>query len=183
MEQTALRPKPLPGQEPTPAVGPRRPHAARRRGRRLTTLLLGGCLATVLVLCGIGVGALGTALVGTPALAGLYQRVGLTPPAPAQVPAAAALPAPSPRATLGLEAVDAAKAGAEIVAVHDPGPGRTAGLRRGDIVLTFGPHRVDSATDLAHAVDRTTPGTRTTLTVRHPSGGYRQLTVVPGVVT
>ena len=47
MEQTALRPKPMPGQEPEGAAavtgpGPSRPrpHAARRRGRRLLNVLL-----------------------------------------------------------------------------------------------------------------------------------------------
>ncbi|MBZ9640026.1 PDZ domain-containing protein, partial [Streptomyces sp. PSKA30] len=52
MEQTALRPKPMPGREPGGGTGSspaRRPHAARRRGRRLTTLLFGLFIGTVLV--------------------------------------------------------------------------------------------------------------------------------------
>ncbi|MEV0478674.1 hypothetical protein AB0I50_54710, partial [Streptomyces prunicolor] len=50
MEQTALRPKPMPGQEPGGGTKPgtgRRPHAARRRGRRLMTLLFGLFVGTV----------------------------------------------------------------------------------------------------------------------------------------
>ena len=41
----------------------------------------------------------------------------------------------------------------------------------------------DSATDLARAVAHARPGVGITLTVRHRSGGYQQLTAVPGVVT
>ena len=66
MEQTALRPKPMPGQEPGGGrkSGPaRRPHAARRRGRRFTTALFGLLVALVLVLSGVGlVGALTAAV-------------------------------------------------------------------------------------------------------------------------
>ena len=65
MEQTALRPKPMPGQGPgegeATEPGVRRPHAApRRRGRRLTTLLCALLAGTVLLLTGAGlaVGAL-----------------------------------------------------------------------------------------------------------------------------
>lgn len=90
-------------------------------------------------------------------------------------------PAPA-AATLGLEAVDAEKAGALIVAVHVPGPGYSAGLVRGDVLLTFGRIRIDTAADLARAVAHARPGTGVTLTVRHRSGGYQQLAVVPGFV-
>ncbi|MCG0068394.1 PDZ domain-containing protein, partial [Streptomyces tricolor] len=93
-------------------------------------------------------------------------------------------PAPAPpRATLGLEAVDAEKAGAKVVGVHVPGPGYAAGLVRGDVVLHFGAARVDTAADLARAVARARPGKAVLLTVRHSSGGYQQLAVIPGVVT
>jgi S1-C subfamily serine protease len=81
-----------------------------------------------------------------------------------------------------VEAVDAQKAGALIVAVHVPGPGYTAGLVRGDVLLAFGRVRVDTAADLARAVAHTRPGLGVTLTVRHSSGGYQQLTAVPGFV-
>ncbi|PNG16433.1 PDZ domain-containing protein, partial [Streptomyces cahuitamycinicus] len=71
MEQTALRPKPMPGQEPdgpVPMTGPGpsrpRPHAARRRGRRLLNVLLAGCTGAVLVLSGIGLGAMGATVLG-----------------------------------------------------------------------------------------------------------------------
>jgi hypothetical protein len=53
MEQTALRPKPLPGQEPCGGTRPgpaRRPHAARRRDRRLRTLVFALFIGTVLIL-------------------------------------------------------------------------------------------------------------------------------------
>ncbi|MHC5909144.1 PDZ domain-containing protein, partial [Streptomyces sp. S6] len=96
-------------------------------------------------------------------------------------PSAAGGSAPA-RAALGVEAVDAEKAGAAIVAVHVPGPGYTAGLVRGDVLLTFGGARIDSAADLVRAVGRTEPGEGVKVTVLHRGGGYQQLTVVPGVV-
>lgn len=192
MEQTALRPKPMPGQEPgggPPSDGkPRHPHAARRRGRRLTTLLSGMLVGTVLVLSGVGLGTVGATVIGASKLAELQRQTGGA--------AAGAVPQAGPRpsapfsaagrpadATLGLEIVDAEKAGAEIVAVHVPGPGYSAGLVRGDVVLHFGRNRIDSAADLARAVEEAKPGKATKVTVRHKSGGYQQLTVVPGIVT
>ncbi|MFD5264624.1 PDZ domain-containing protein [Streptomyces sp. NPDC058335] len=192
MEQTALRPKPMPGQEPgggPPSDGrPRHPHAARRRGRRLTTLLFGALVGTVLVLSGVGLGTVGATVIGASRLAELQRQAGGA--APGAVPQAGPRPSvPSfppgapVDATLGLEIVDAEKAGAEIVAVHVPGPGYSAGLVRGDVVLHFGRTRIDSATDLARAVDEAKPGRETKVTVRHKSGGYQQLTVVPGIVT
>ena len=89
------------------------------------------------------------------------------------------------RQTLGVEAVDApdGRPGALLVGVHVPGPGYTAGLVRGDVLLAFGRTRVDSAADLARAVAAARPGTAVTLTLRHASGGYQQLSVTPGVVT
>ncbi|MFI7294051.1 PDZ domain-containing protein [Streptomyces sp. NPDC050121] len=202
MEQTALRPKPMPGQEPGGGAGQddrgRRPHAARRRGRRLTTLLLGLSAGTVLVLSGIGLGTVGATVIGMSRLAEL-QGQGMPgagtapgrggPPAPsgasgASGAAESATASPRPaEATLGLEVVDAEKAGAKVVAVHIPGPGYTAGLVRGDVLLTFGSTRIDSATDLARAVDEARPGRAVKLTVRHAGGGYQQLTAIPGVVT
>ncbi|MEV1078222.1 PDZ domain-containing protein [Streptomyces sp. NPDC050211] len=202
MEQTALRPKPMPGQEPggNPTPGPvRRPHAARRRRRRLTTLLFGLCVGTVLVLSGVGLGTVGATVIGMSKLADLQGQAGSSGrpgqgAAPAN-PSASALPGPTPPpatptpspapagATLGVEAVDAEKSGALVVGVHVPGPGYTAGLVRGDVLLAFDTTRIDSAADLARAVADTRPGAAVTLTVRHESGGYQQLTVVPGVVT
>ncbi|NEA97877.1 PDZ domain-containing protein [Streptomyces sp. SID13726] len=202
MEQTALRPKPMPGQEsgggkrPRPA---RRPHAARRRGRRFTTLLLGLLAAAVLVLSGVGLGTVGATVIGMSKLAELQRQAGAgqgpgarqgapsasTRPSPAR-PSAKPTAGPSAApavATLGLEAVDAEKAGALVVGVHVPGPGYTAGLVRGDVLLNFGRTRIDTADDLARAVARARPGREVVLTVRHRSGGYQQLTAVPGVVT
>ncbi|AYN38806.1 PDZ domain-containing protein [Streptomyces dangxiongensis] len=188
MEQTALRPKPMPGQDRRAADGTpgtvRRPHAARRRERRLRPLLLGLGAGTVLVLSGVGLGTVGATVTGTSGPAGLQGR---TPPqAPPATAAAVAGPGPAPApaaASLGVEAVDARKAGATVVGVHVPGPGYSAGLIRGDVVLRFGTARVDTAADLARAVVRARPGKAVLLTVRHGSGAYQRLTVVPAVVT
>ncbi|MGW3649913.1 PDZ domain-containing protein [Streptomyces sp. NPDC000878] len=230
MEQTALRPKPMPGQEPaggTTSRPARRPHAAPRRGRRLTALLFGLFIGTVLVLAGVGLGTLGATVIGMSKLADLQRqagqdgrpgqqgqgqgqgsdsagaRSGASPESgsgaesrsgagsgsgagPSKQPSGGASPASSVSAvtaTLGVEAVDAEKVGALVVGVHIPGPGYTAGLVRGDVLLTFGGARVDSAADLARVVARTRPGAEITLTVRHRSGGYQQLVAIPGVVT
>lgn len=191
MEQTALRPKPMPGQEPGGGTKPgptRRPHAARRRGRRLMTLLFGLFVGTVLVLSGVGLGTVGATVIGMSKLAEMQRQAGGQPAPtsrPTGRPASSASPSPSltpAAATLGVEAVDAEKAGALIVGVHIPGPGYTAGLIRGDVLLTFGGTRVDSAADLARAVARAHPGDEVTVTVRHNSGGFQQFTVVPGYV-
>ncbi|MFF3916204.1 PDZ domain-containing protein [Streptomyces sp. NPDC001852] len=190
MEQTALRPKPMPGQDPreggTPDP-PRRPHAAPRRGRRLRTLLSVLCAGTVLVLSGVGIGTVGAAVIGMSRLAELQRQAPpATPPARPTSTAPAATPSPAPAAatgaTLGIEAVDADKAGALVVGVHVPGPGYAAGLVRGDVLLQFGSARVDTAADLVRAVARARSGQQVLLTVRHRGGGYQQLTVVPGVV-
>jgi S1-C subfamily serine protease len=196
MEQTALRPKPMPGQEPGGGRKPgpaRRPHAARRRGRRLTTLLFGLFVAAVLVLSGVGLGTVGATVIGMSKLAELRRQAGPHqggPSAPAHPGASSsstaptAAPSPPPAvATLGLEAVDAEKAGALVVGVHVPGPGYAAGLVRGDVLLAFGRTRIDTADDLARAVADARAGREVLLTVRHRSGGYQQLTAVPGVVT
>lgn len=90
----------------------------------------------------------------------------------------------APRATLGVEAVDAPRrAGAQLIGVHRPGPGQAAGLVRGDVLLTFGGTRVRSAGDLAEAVATARPGRNVTLTVRHASGTRQSVTVKPGLVT
>ncbi|MFE2358095.1 PDZ domain-containing protein [Streptomyces parvulus] len=201
MEQTALRPKPMPGREPaarTGPDGPRRPHTGRRRRRRLTAVLLGTCAAVVLLLAGVGIGTVGATVIGMSELAALQQRAQAAGPeaggagagdrtGPRTAPAHPTEdPDPSPvraAATLGVEAVDHEKPGALVVAVHVPGPGYAAGLVRGDVLLVFGGDQVDTAADLARAVARARPGKEVTVTVRHRSGGYQQLTAVPGVVT
>ncbi|MEZ0161578.1 PDZ domain-containing protein, partial [Streptomyces griseorubens] len=96
-------------------------------------------------------------------------------------PAPASGPALSAR--LGVEVTDDGRPGALVVGVQNPGPGHTAGLREGDLLLAVGATRVDTAADLAHEVSRTAPGTPIRLTVRHATGGYRQLTAVPGILT
>ncbi|MGW7237593.1 PDZ domain-containing protein [Streptomyces sp. NPDC054804] len=184
MEQTALRPKPIPGQErrdgsePGPA---RHPHAARRRGRRVRSLVFGLSVGTVLVLTGVGLGTAGATVIGMSRLAELQRHTPPTPTRPS--PSATAGPARTAAATLGVEAVDAEKVGALVVGVHVPGPGYTAGLVRGDVLLQLGDRRIDSAADLVRAVTEARPGKEAKLTVRHESGGYQQLTVLPGVVT
>lgn len=200
MEQTALRPKPMPGQGPGDGAksgpGARRPHAAPPpRGRRLTTLLLAVSAGLVLVLSGVGLGMMGATVIGMSRLAELRHQPGPGAPgsptasarpgssAPPSSPSSAPAPTPAAVATLGVEAVDAAKPGALVVGVHVPGPGYAAGLVRGDVVLAFDKTRVDSAADLARAVAGARPGREVVLTVRHRSGGYQQLTAVPGVVT
>ncbi|WWQ67304.1 PDZ domain-containing protein [Streptomyces sp. Q6] len=83
-----------------------------------------------------------------------------------------------------MEVVDAPKGpGALVVAVHVPGPGYTAGLVRGDVLLSLGTARIGSASDLAAVVRDAHPGRQLTLTVRHDSGARQELTVTPGVVT
>ncbi|KUN04911.1 hypothetical protein AQI95_18735 [Streptomyces yokosukanensis] len=190
MEQTALRPKPMPGQDRREGGTPgptHRPHAARRRGRRLRTVLFGLCTGTVLVLSGVGIGTVGATVIGMSRLAELQRQAPQSGPPAKAAPTAAGTsgsgPAALPAATLGVEAADAAKAGALVVGVHVPGPGYAAGLVRGDVLLQFGSARVDCAADLGRAVSHARPGTPVTLTVRHSSGGYQQLAVVLGVVT
>ncbi|MFJ9153962.1 PDZ domain-containing protein [Streptomyces sp. NPDC102270] len=196
MEQTALRPKPMPGREPGGGGKPepaRRPHAARRRGRRLTTLLFCVFVAVVLVLSGVGLGTVAATVIGMSRLAELQRQAAPHqggPPAwahPGPSPSSAAqstAPSPAPAvATLGVEAVDAEKAGALVVGVHVPGPGYAAGLVRGDVLLAFGRTRIDTADDLARAVADARAGREIVLTIRHRGGTYQQLTAVPGVVT
>lgn len=207
MEQTALRPKPMPGQERSggrPSGSPRRPHAARRRGRRLMSLLFGLLVGMVLVLSGVGLGTVGATVIGMSKLADLQKQAGVqgaagqpgrTSGAPqiggSKSASGAGSPSPSEgpgkepvKAILGVEAVDAPKdAGALVVGVHIPGPGYTAGLVRGDVLLAFGESRIASAADLARAVAAARPGTTITLTVRHANGGRQQLSAVPGIVT
>ncbi|MFJ5268700.1 PDZ domain-containing protein [Streptomyces sp. NPDC088358] len=219
MEQTALRPKPMPGQEPggdaRPAPAVRRPHAVRRRGRRLMSLLFGLFVGTVLVLSGVGLGTVGATVIGMSRLADLQKQAGDAEAgreqghgkgqgqeaghgqggrqSPGAGPGESAGPrSASPRggveavtrATLGVEAVDAPKgAGALITGVHNPGPGYTAGLVRGDVLDAFGGTHVGSAADLARAVASADPGSAVTLGVRHAGGGRQQLSAVPGIVT
>ncbi|CAL9386378.1 hypothetical protein SUDANB6_01167 [Streptomyces sp. enrichment culture] len=197
MEQSALRPKPMPGQDRgggadrSPA---RRPPGTGLRRRRFEALRSGLVAGMVLVLAGVGLGAAGATVVGGGKPVGVRWQPGgngtgtapggasATPAPPSSSPAAAPSPAHA-RATLGVEAVDAVGPGALVVGVHVPGPGYTAGLVRGDVLLAFGTTRIDSAADLAHAVARARPGVAVRLTVRHESGAYQQLTAVPGVVT
>ncbi|MET9681643.1 PDZ domain-containing protein [Streptomyces coeruleorubidus] len=186
MEQTALRPKPMPGREPDGAAsatesGPARPrpHAARRRGRRLLNVLFAAFAGAVLVLSGIGLGAMGATVIGKGGVIDPRGRHTPSPPTPSPSAAASAPAA----VTLGVQVMDAGKPGALVVGLHVPGPAQEAGLVRGDLLLVFGRTRIDTAADLARAVARARPGAKVKLTVRHRGGGYQQLTVVPAVVT
>ncbi|MFG3658450.1 PDZ domain-containing protein [Streptomyces sp. NPDC047706] len=195
MEQTALRPKPIPGQEAggTGSDPAPRPHAARRRGRRLTTLLSGLLAAAVLLLSGIGIGTVAATVIGMSKLAEVRAQAGGTgPSAPAPPSASPGPSSPGPSAdgpvpaadmVLGVEVTDAEKPGALVVGVHIPGPGHAAGLVRGDVLLTFDGTPVESAADLVRAVDRARPGAAVVVTVRHEGGGHQQLSVAPGVLT
>ncbi|WP_425828307.1 PDZ domain-containing protein [Streptomyces fractus] len=210
MEQTALRPKSMPGSggrasttasRPGPSADPLRkragepksggrPHAARRRGRRLCGVLCGLLCAVLLVLAGIGLGTVGATVIGMSKLAEL-KRQAPPPSSPAPTPSPSTAPAPpaSPlsRGGLGVEVVDAPKtSGALVVAVHIPGPGYTGGLVRGDVLVALGAQRVGSALDLAaHVADvaDTRPGRQVVVTVRHENGQLQKLAVTPGVIT
>ncbi|MEV3854859.1 PDZ domain-containing protein [Streptomyces sp. NPDC050095] len=202
MEQTALRPKSMPGtpgHDPGPS-GPaprsaRRPHAARRRGKRLVGWLFGLLCALVLVLAGIGLGTVGATVIGMSKLAEMQKQAAAHQPPAAAPPKSAApggssskapsgsTPAAVP-ASLGVEVVDAPKGpGALVVAVHVPGPGYTAGLVRGDVLLKLGKETIGSAADLVAVVGDARPGHQLTMTVRHDSGREQELAVTPGVVT
>ncbi|MET9971647.1 PDZ domain-containing protein, partial [Streptomyces sp. NPDC006356] len=140
MEQTALRPKPMPGQSPgdstKPAPGARRPHAAPHpRGRRLTTALCALLVGTVLVLSGVGLGTLGATVIGMSELAEFQRQAGRragAPGSPAEPahpgsstpasPAPTSPPAPAAVATLGVEAVDARGPGTWTPTTRAPGP-------------------------------------------------------------
>ncbi|GGV45696.1 PDZ domain-containing protein [Streptomyces longisporoflavus] len=258
MDQTALRPKPMPGQEhgsggkfggsskfgrggkpgvrqklgigrkpgagrtpgPGRVAGPgHRPHAARRRGRRLATLLFGLLFSVVLVLSGVGLGTVSATVIGMSKLADMQKQsqaqggatgdaagrqAGPAAPGGDPAPGAASGPAAPPdppqkqpgrqpgkapertpaRPALGVEAVDAPGGpGALLAGVHSPGPGHSAGLVRGDVVLAFGRTRVASAKALATAVAAADPGRNITVTVRHANGQRQSLSVTPGFVT
>ncbi|MGA4838945.1 PDZ domain-containing protein [Streptomyces sp. G45] len=210
MEQTALRPKPMPGHEHDPGTttaktrkGPR-PHAAHRRGRRLLTLLSGLLCALVLLLTGVGLGTVGATVVGMSRLAEMQRgaapgagapgqpQPGAPKGAPTGGTPAAASPRPEPRThrpagprpALGVEVADAgSRGGALVVGVHQPGPGHAAGLVRGDVVVALAGSRVRSAGDLAREVAAARPGRALVVTVRHASGVRQRLSVTPGVLT
>jgi S1-C subfamily serine protease len=140
-------------------------------------VLFAAFAGAVLVLSGIGLGAMGATVIGKGQVIDPRGRHTPSPPGPS--PSAAA----SAAVTLGVQVMDAGKPGALVVGLHVPGPAQEAGLVRGDLLLVFGTTRIDTAADLARAVARARPGAEVELTVRHRSGGYQQLTVVPAVVT
>ncbi|MFJ5530612.1 PDZ domain-containing protein [Streptomyces sp. NPDC093261] len=205
MDQGASRPDAVPGRESgegRPSGPARRPHAPARRGGRLTTLLCVLVVGMFMVLSGVGLGTVGATVTGMSRLAQVKRHAAasgrITPSVsggrspgtgrtPAHTTSAAARgggpgPAPAPsRPSLGIEAVDAASGGALLVGVHVPGPGHTAGLVRGDVLLALDETRLGSAADLARAIAAVRPGTAVTLTVRHADGTHALLTATPGV--
>ncbi|MFS4109318.1 PDZ domain-containing protein [Streptomyces sp. PD-S100-1] len=123
MEHTALRPKPMPGREPGGGGAPDadRPAAAPRRGRRavaVTTVLLAGL---ILLLAGIGLGAVAGTVIG------LTRTAGHGPPpwpvgAPG-VPSAGSGPAGSGSAPAGPFAPGVPSAGAGRAGTGSAAPG------------------------------------------------------------
>ncbi|MGW4276262.1 hypothetical protein ACWEGQ_28795 [Streptomyces seoulensis] len=98
MEHTALRPKPMPGQEPggggAPGGPDRRPAApAPRRGRRPVAVAYVLLAALVLLLAGIGLGTVGGTVIALTRTAGH--------PPPRQTPAPGAVPTGPGRASPG----------------------------------------------------------------------------------
>ncbi|MDI3402289.1 PDZ domain-containing protein [Streptomyces cavernicola] len=73
MEETVLRPRPMPGRAGESVAGAR-PEPVRRRGRRLLSALLGVLVALMLVLAGVGLGTVGSTVIGMSSLAGLKQQ-------------------------------------------------------------------------------------------------------------
>ncbi|MFD4629250.1 PDZ domain-containing protein [Streptomyces sp. NPDC058284] len=130
---------PDPGQNPVPDPGRRsvkwrpgtgkqpekgrRPHAARRRGRRLTTLLFGLLCAVVLVLCGVGLGTVSATVIGMSKLAET-QKAARGAGASAQDSGAAvrdlAAPAPRPGAPVPQPGASPQKPGAPAPTAKPP---------------------------------------------------------------
>ncbi|MGV9338724.1 PDZ domain-containing protein [Streptomyces sp. NPDC003688] len=202
MEQSVLRARPMPGRwrseserpEPVERAPAGRRSAERRRGRRLRSVVFSLSVGGVLVLSGVGLGAVGTSALGLGTVGTSALGLGVQSGKPHHAGSPTAAPAPAPKAsgtadtrsgaTLGLEAVDDGRGtGALVTAVHVPGPGYTAGLVRGDVLVRFGTTPVATAADLARAVARARPGAEVTVTVRHHDGAEQRLTAVPGVVT
>ncbi|GAA3056323.1 PDZ domain-containing protein [Streptomyces glomeratus] len=174
------------------------------RGRRLTILLCALVVGVFVVVSGAGLGTVGATVVGMNRLGDLKRRAAAhgpsvsgaagrsraaagtpmrTTPTTAPYDSARGAALSPPRATLGVEAVDCACGGALLVGVRVPGPGHTAGLVRGDVVLAVDATRLGSAADLARAFAAVRPGTTVTLAVRHANGARLRLTATPGVLT
>ncbi|MEU1554113.1 PDZ domain-containing protein [Streptomyces scabiei] len=205
MEQTALRPKPMPGRESgdeRPSGTVRRPHAAPRRARqRLITLLSALVTCVILVLSGVGLGTMGATVIGMSRLAPSREpspadaarpddgrsRTASTKSASQPGSSLSTAPVAAVRPTLGVDVVDAPGdargRGALVAGVHVPGAGYRAGLVRGDVVLSLGGTRTATAADLARAVAAARPGTALRLAVRHANGARQYLVAVPGVAT
>ncbi|MFE7763840.1 PDZ domain-containing protein [Streptomyces sp. NPDC057438] len=205
MEQTALRPKPMPGRESgedRPSGTPRRPHAApRSAGQRLSTVLFALVTCVILILSGVGLGMMGATVTGMGRLVQAREAApGATarpdggrplPGAPTSARAPGSPLSPSPpaavRPLLGIDVVDAPGdargRGALVAGVHVPGAGYSAGLVRGDVVLSLGGTRTGTAADLARAIAAARPGTALRLAVRHANGTRQYLVAVPAVAT
>ncbi|MFI0235252.1 PDZ domain-containing protein [Streptomyces sp. NPDC016845] len=174
----------------TSQVTSRRPDVVRGGGRRTAGLLAGLLCGLVLVLAGVGLGAVGTTVSGMSRMAEAQERqetAAGTRPQELEKPSAAPPPSAPPaaaRTRLGVEVADAPQGpGALVVAVHVPGPGYAAGLVRGDVVTRLGTTQIGSARDLVARVADARPGRRLILTVRHRDGSRQALAATPGLVT
>ncbi|WP_326784916.1 PDZ domain-containing protein [Streptomyces sp. NBC_00151] len=153
MEQTALRPKPMPGGDPgggprpsgstRPSGGVRRPpHAARRRGRRLITVVAGVSAGVVLVLSGVGLGAVGATVIGVSGPADLQRQTGAAgqprqPSAASEAPRPGGIGAPRPGGS------GAPRAGG-VTAASGAGPVRPGESERRSVRGTLGVEAVDA---------------------------------------
>ena len=69
--------------------------------------------------------------------------------------------------------------GALIANIVDGGPAEDGGLRRGDVILSFGKNAIDKVRDLTRSVADTDPGTRTKVRVLR-KGSEKTLTIETG---
>ncbi|WP_328446943.1 PDZ domain-containing protein [Streptomyces sp. NBC_00386] len=152
MEQTALRPKPMPGGDPgggtrpsgstRPSGGARRPHAARRRGRRLITVVAGVSAGVVLVLSGVGLGAVGATVIGVSRPADLQRQTGAAGQ-PRQPSAASEAPKPGDTGAPRPGRSGAPRAGG-VTAESGGGPVRPGESEQRSVRGTLGVEAVDA---------------------------------------
>ncbi|MEU5581893.1 PDZ domain-containing protein [Streptomyces huasconensis] len=156
MEQTTLRPKPMPGRGTGGGSGESpgqslcrdpedhpdesgRPHTAGRRGKRLAAVVSGVLLAVLLVLSGVGIGTVGATVIGMSALAEMRQSA--PPPGAAQPPAHAGPPAqhpdtPQPGAPQpGAPRQDAPRPGTAKPSAARPGTAKPGAVKPGTAAL------------------------------------------------
>ncbi|MFD5521715.1 PDZ domain-containing protein [Streptomyces sp. NPDC127066] len=148
MEQTALRPKPMPGGDPgggtRPSGGARRPpHAARRRGRRLITVVAGVSAGVVLVLSGVGLGVMGATVIGVSGPADLQRQTGAAGQ-PRQPSAASEAPKPGGGTGASRPGGSGAPRAGGVTAESGAGPVRPGESERRSVRGTLGVEAVDA---------------------------------------